>query len=163
MRHPAPISIVLLALLLAACEVNSGDVDALPPVEDEDVEESEDVADEPEDTATPAPEEDTATPPKVPDHEPVTGCEWTKGDWDMLDCQGDSILIAFHPQSDCSVQVVSNSPVFAGALGKVANAGLSLYLPATGASCHGFYDGDILYGACDVTGGPCGFVAVKQD
>ena len=116
----------------------------------------EDKEEDKEDTAAPA--DTTVT---VPDPTRAIGCEWIAGEWDMLDCAGGLVALRFIVGQGCAVQVDSSSPIFLGAVGVVANSALSLALPA-GGSCHGFFDGTLIYGSCSAITGLCSYVAAPK-
>ena len=152
-------TVALFALVAPGCELNQGPGDASAAVEPE-AEDTEAEDTEAADTTDDVPED--TTPDLIGSFEPQSGCKWADGDWDLLDCQGAMIFVSFSTLADCTLQVVSNSPVFSGSTGTITNNAFRLYLPATAGLCHGFYDGHTLYGACDVSGGACSFVAQKQ-
>jgi len=164
--------LLLAALILSAgCEVNQGDED----VEDTGASET---STTPADTEPVPPPEDTTAPDAssddtastdtndptdtVPAPQPIEGCGWLDGSWTLYDCQNVQFSVNFFVQADCSVLVLSNSPILAGAVGQVNDAALTLFLRSVIGSCHGFYDGSSLVGACDALGGACSFVATPD-
>lgn len=95
--------------------------------------------------------------------EPIEGCDWIGGWWDLMDCGHETVLLHLTDAGGCTVQVTSNHPIFAGAWGQAKDAALSLFLPATGAQCQAAFDGEKLVGACGTLSGPCAIEAVPTE
>ena len=103
-------------------------------------------------------EEETTSEP-----EPIVGCEWLPGLWELTDCVDSTIQLYLSTVGDCSVQVIANHPAFTGAWGQANDNALGLFLPAGGMQCQASYDGEILRGACGTMNGPCAIEATPLE
>jgi hypothetical protein len=95
--------------------------------------------------------------------EPIEGCGWIGGWWELMDCAHENVLLHLADAGGCTVQVTSNHPIFGGAWGQAKDDALSLFLPTTGAQCQAAFDGEYLIGACGTMSGPCAIEAVPTE
>ncbi len=134
----------LIFLLLLACDLGTK-----PEAE---------VADEAVEETAERVEDDT-----TPELEPIAGCDWLPGLWELTDCADSTIELYLSTVGNCSVQVIANHPAFTGAWGQAKDNALGLFLPAGGMQCQASYDGERLRGACGTLAGPCAIEAIPVD
>lgn len=97
------------------------------------------------------------------DKDPVDGCDWGSGAWSMKTCRNSDGFNFTVSMSGCDADIASDDDYLKNATATVQDSGMTLALES-GETCHAFWDGDFLVGACSFTAQdlPCWLIAAPQ-
>jgi len=136
---------LMLAVLAStvACETNDGNADV--QIVDTDDLEFEDA------------------PNTLDDKSVIDGCDWAGGSWTMKTCRNNDGFNFTVQMSGCDADIASDDDYLKDAMGTIQSSAMTLSLQS-GETCHAFYDGEYLVGACSFTTQdlPCWLVATPQ-
>ena len=99
-------------------------------------------------------------PSGLDDITPVQGCDWAGGIWEMKTCRNNDGFGFTMQMSGCDADIASDDEYLQNASGTIQSSAMTLSLQS-GETCHAFWDGEYLVGACSLTEQdlPCWLVA----